>query len=121
KVWFKNATRSMTKEETKEVMGQITQRTKEREEIDTEAKEKVVDDLGGIMAEMSGKDGIQFEPVSGVGDEASFNLSDGGLSVRQGNLTFTVAPYHGEAAPTPNFKGVSPKEMAKVAMENNRE
>ncbi len=119
KRWFEIATKGMTEEEQKKVMGQVAQKTKERVEVDTKAKEKVVDNLLGAMGGMS-KGGIQFEAVSGVGDEAKFQISDGGLWIRLGNLTFVIAAYHGEGAPTPDFKGVSLQEMSKLALENNQ-
>ncbi len=121
KQWFGNATKGMTQEEKKQAMAAIAQGAKDREEVDSKAKEKVVDQLGSAMVELTGSDGIRFESVNGIGDEARFNLSDGGLWVRTGNLTFTVTAYHGPPAPKPNLKNVGLQEMAKAALSANRE
>lgn len=49
-------------------------------------------------------DGIRFEDVDGVGDEARLALTVGAgdLYVRAGNMNFTVAAYSGPAMPRPD-------------------
>jgi hypothetical protein len=119
--WFESATRSMSREEAVQFLQGVTEDAKQREEIDTDAKTKVVDDVGGLLSATVGEDGIQFEPVSGIGDDARVNTSEGSLFVREGHLTFSVAAYHGPTQPAPDLKGVAIKDMAKAALRANKD
>jgi len=119
--WFENATRSMSKEEAVQFMQGATDDAKKREEIDSDTKKKAVDDIGGLLSATVGEDGIQYKSVSGVGDEARVNTSEGSLFVRKGRLTFSVAAYHGPKQPAPNMSGVAIKDMAKVAMQASKD
>jgi hypothetical protein len=119
--WFQNATRSMSKDEAVRLMQGVTEGAKKREEIDTDTKKKAVGDMGDLVAGSVSEDGVQYEPVASVGDEARVNNSDGGLWVRKGNLTFLVAAYYGPDMPPPNMAGVAIKDMAKAAMKANTE
>ena len=121
KQWFANATKGMSQKEVKDAMAAVTRATKEREEVDTKAKEKTVDLMGGALGDAAGAGGFQFETVDGVGDEARLALSDGALWVRTGNLTFVLSAYHGPPAPKPDLKGVGLQEMAKAALAADRE
>lgn len=121
KQWFANATKGMSQEETKEAAAAITRKAKEHEEIDTQAKERTLDKVGDALGGLAGPEGIRFEAVGGVGDEARLDLSDGGLWIRTGNLTFVVSAYHGPPAPKPDLKGVGLQEMAKAALAADRE
>lgn len=119
--WFANATKSMSQEETQKAVAAVTRKTKEREEIDTQAKERTVDKVGDALGGLAGPEGIRFESVGGVGDEARLDLSDGGLWVRVGNLTFVVSAYYGPPASKPDLKKVGLQEMAKAALAAERE
>lgn len=121
KQWFANATKGMSQGEVKDAMAAVTRAAKEREEVDTKAKEKTVDLVGGAVTDAAGPGGFQFESVDGVGDEARLALSDGALWVRAGNLTFVISAYHGPPAPKPDLKGVGLQEMAKAALAADRE
>lgn len=121
KRWFANATKGMSQEEAKQAMAAVADKAKEREEIDTKAKEKAVDQVGDAFVEFAGPDGIQFESVEGVGDEARLDLSDGGLWVRTGNLTFIISGHYGPPAPKPDMTKVGLQEMAKAALAVERE
>lgn len=115
--WFENATHSMSQEEAVQLMQGVTEGAKKREEIDSDIKKKAVDDMGGLLSAIVSEDGVQYEPVSGIGDDARVNTSSGSLWVRKGSLTFSVAAYHGPKQPAPNFTGVAIKDMAKAAMQ----
>jgi hypothetical protein len=119
--WFENATRSMSKDDVVQFMRGVSEDAKKREEIDTKTKEKVVDDMGGLLASTVGEDGIQYEPLSGLGDAARVNTSEGSLWLRKGNLTFLVAAYYGPKQPAPNLAGVPIKDMAKAAMKASKD
>jgi hypothetical protein len=115
--WFESATRSMSKEEAVQFMQGVTEDAKKREEIDSDTKKKVVDDMGGLLSATVSDDGIQYEPVSGIGDNARVNTSEGSLFVRKGRLTFSIAAYHGPKQPAPNMAGVAINDMARAAMQ----
>lgn len=119
--WFENATRSMSQEEAVQFMQGVTENAKRQEAIDTDIKKQAVGDLGGLLSATVSEDGIRYEPVSGIGDDASVNTSEGSLFVRKGRLTFSVAAYHGPKQPTPNLAGVAIKDMAKAAMQASRD
>lgn len=121
KQWFANATKGMSQEEVKQAMAEVTSQAKEREEIDTKTKEQAVDKVGGALTELTGSDGIRFESIDGVGDEARLSLTDGGVWLRTGNLTFVITAYHGPVQPKPDLTGVGLQGMAKAALAANRE
>ena len=111
---FDNATKNMTAEEIKAQMGMVMGKAKESEAIDTAAKDKGVDQVGGMMAAMVPDGGYQYEDVPGVGDAARVLTHDGKLTVLVGNMVFTVGAYKGPAAPAPDLTGVSMQDMDAV-------
>jgi hypothetical protein len=117
--WFDNATRSLSQDEAVQLMKRATADAKERQEIDTDPKKQVLDDMGSLISSTVSEYGIQYEPVSGIGDDARVNTSEGSLWVRKDSVTFLVAAYHGPRQPAPNMKGVAIKDMPKAAMRAN--
>jgi hypothetical protein len=115
--WFENATRSLSQNEAVQLMRGATADAKQQQEIDTDTEKKVLDDMGSLISSTVGDDGIQYEPVSGIGDDARVNASEGSLWIRKNRLTFLVAAYHGPKPPAPNLLGVAIKDMAKAAMQ----
>ncbi len=119
--WFENSTKSVTKEEVRAQMKEVTKRAKEREEIDTDAKKKTADELGDMVAEMTPDDGYTFEDVDGIGDEARQNQEDGTVVVRIDNLIARIQAYKGKTYPVEIKPGTDLKKMAEVAKKAGKE
>ena len=119
--WFERATKTLTKEEVAKQMEEVKARVKERKEIDTKLKEKTADKLTDIATDMTPDEGIVYEDVDGIGDEARANVSDGSIWIRIDNLTFNVAAFKGKAQPPPEIKpGGKPNDMIAAAMEASK-
>lgn len=112
--WLENATRSATKEEMVAQMEQVRGKVKEREEIDTKLKEKTADQLIDVANDMMPDEGVAYEDVEGVGDQARVNLGDGTLWVRVDNLTFNVVGYKGKPQEQPKYTAADMKDIKKV-------
>ncbi|MCA9683496.1 MAG: hypothetical protein KC457_14950 [Myxococcales bacterium] len=112
--WFANATKNKTGEELRAELAMVTGKAKEHESIDTKTKEKTVDQLGGMMGAMMPDAGYQYEDVPGVGDAARVLTHDGKLTVRVGNMVFTVGAFKGQAAPPPDMAAVTSGDMKRV-------
>jgi len=119
--WFANATKGMTREEADRQMDQVTRRAQDHETIDTKTKKRVVGDMGELIKQATSTEGIQYESVEGVGDEARVTTSDGALWVRRGSLTFVVGAYKGTPQPPTDLKGVAVKDMTKKAMQAHKD
>lgn len=93
--YFSAATRSMSREELEEAMKTLQDMSAEDE---SDGQEEVTDGIAsGLM-----QDGIQFEDVEGVGDEARFEPSNGSLHLRKGNLLIDLSAFHGPKMPLPD-------------------
>lgn len=119
--WFERATQSMTKEELAAQMEKVKAKVKERKEIDTKLKKNTADKLTDIATDMTPDEGIVYEDVAGIGDEARVNVGDGSIWIRIDNLTFNVAAFKGKAQPPPDIKlGGKPDDMIAAAMEASK-
>ncbi len=112
---FENSTKNRSKEEIAAAMAKVTEKAKEREEIDTKVKEKTVDQMGGLMADMTPDAGYVYEDVPGVGDQARVEIHEGSLTVRVGNMQFNVHAYKGPGMEIAPYKGGDPKSMIEAA------
>lgn len=56
------------------------------------------------------KDGIRFENVGGIADQARFDASDGTLHLRRGTMVLGVSAFHGPPPTLPTK--VTPETMA---------
>lgn len=124
RTWFENATANKTREEVSSEVAQVTEKAKEHESIDTDMKKETMGVVGGLMAEALPEGGYRYEPVQGIGDEASVSMHDGAIRARVGNLTFTVNAYKGPAQPKPEFDISDMKDLEKLtrkATEANHE
>ncbi|MBT8495199.1 MAG: hypothetical protein KJO07_19290, partial [Deltaproteobacteria bacterium] len=108
--WFGNATKDLTKEEMAAQMQMVKKRVKKRKEIDTKLKKDTADKMVDVATDMLG-DGVSYEDVAGIGDQARINTRDGTLWVRVANLTFTVAGYKGKKMEDPKY---SPADMRNI-------
>lgn len=105
RMYFDNATASRSAEEIRAQLDMVMGEAKKADEIDSEAKAKAVDQVGGAMAGMVPDGGFQYEDVDGVGDAARLLAHEGNLTVLVGNMMFTVDAYAGPAAPKPDMSG----------------
>lgn len=111
---LEKATRSISAEEAKGQLAVVTDMTKEHESIDSAPKEQAVDQVGGLIGAMIPDEGYQYEDVAGVGDAARVLTHDGTLTVRVGNMVFTVSAYKGAAAPPIDLAGIAPTDMKAI-------
>ncbi|MCX4242190.1 hypothetical protein [Paraliomyxa miuraensis] len=118
KTWFGNATKGMSAEEVAEVMGKAKAKMKEDGNLDTKPKEQAAEHIGGALTDLAGKEGFQYDELSGPGDEAALGRSDGIIWIRKGNMTFNVSAYKGVPQPPPTITvGADPKKMIAMATE----
>lgn len=96
---FRSATRGMSSEALDDAMQDVA--AKAREELHGAGAKRAADAVAGTPGSA---DGIVFEDVRGVGDEARMaqTVGAGDLHVRAGNLNFVVAAYSGPAMPSPD-------------------
>lgn len=113
--WLEGATRSATKEEMTAQMEQVRGKVKEREEIDTKLEEKAADQLLDVANDMLPDEGMSYEDVDGVGDQARINVGDGTLWVRVDNLTFNVVGFKGKPQEKIEYTPADMKDIKKVA------
>jgi hypothetical protein len=119
--WFGNATRSVTKEEVTAMMETVKEKAKEREEIDTKLKKKTTDQLADVATGMIADEGIQYEDLEGVGEQARVNVGDGSIWVRVDNLTFTVSAYKGKTMTQPHYASMKPKQIIAASTKASKE
>lgn len=112
--WFEGATRSLTKEEMQAQMEQVRGKVKEREEIDTKLKEKTADQVIDVANDMLPDEGVKYEDVEGVGDQARVSVGDGTLWVRVDNLTFNVTGFKGKPQEQPEYTPADMRDIKKV-------
>lgn len=112
--WLENATQTQTKEQMAAQMQEVKGKVKEREEIDTKLKEKTADTLMDVATDMLPDEGVSYEDVDGVGDQARINTGDGTLWVRVDNLTFNVAAFKGKEMERPAYTAADMKDIKKI-------
>lgn len=92
---FRNATRSMSSDEIADTMAALTD-SAENDHARQDASEGIV---SGLF-----QNGIQFEDVDGLADQARFDTSDGTLQLQQDNLRIKLRVFYGPSMPIPeNF------------------
>ncbi len=96
--WFENATRDVSAEEAQQQLDQAVGAVKDKaakgelgKDVSTSAVDTV---MAGALVGAS-----RYGDIEGIGDQARINLDDGGLWIRVGNLTFSVAAYNGPPKP----------------------
>lgn len=112
--WLENSTQTLTKEQMAEQMQTVKGKLKEREEIDTKLKEETADTLMNVAGDMLPDEGVSYEDVDDVGDQARVNTGDGTLSVRVDNLTFNVTAFKGKRMEQPAYTAADMKNIKKV-------
>lgn len=112
--WLENATQALTKEQMAAQMQEVKGKVKEREEVDTKLKEKTADSLMDVATDMLPDEGVSYEDVDGVGDQARINTGDGTLWVRVDNLTFNVTAFKGKEMEQPEYTPADMKNIKKV-------
>lgn len=88
--YFQASTRSMTLEEIAEATADIRAEAGDDE------------DAAGSLAEGVLQNGIQFEDVDDLADQARIETGDGTLHLQAGNLLITLGAFHGPAMPIPD-------------------
>lgn len=117
KLWFKNSTANKTKEQLDKEIDKVKAEVQKREELDTKFKKKTAGDITDLAKMASPGEGVSYEEVPGVGDEARISNADGTLTVRLGNVTFRLSAYKGPDKPKLKIDPKNLKGMAKAAME----
>jgi hypothetical protein len=112
--WLEKATQTQTKEQMAAQMQEIKGKVKEREEVDTKLKEETADTLLNAATDMLPDEGVTYEDVDGVGDQARINTGDGTLWVRVDNLTFNVTAFKGKEMEQPEYTAADMKNIKKV-------
>ena len=107
---FAGLTKSMTRKEVAEIAANAA--AAEKAEAAGETEGPAADDRKAEAVKSRPMD-IQFEDVAGIGDEARLNMATGTLTVRAGNLLFSVTAYKGARMTPPKTKAGS--DVAKVA------
>jgi len=115
KTWFTNMTKNKTPEEIAAEMEMVKKMAKKHKDIDTDAKKKGVDQVGGLVNAMTPDGGYQYEDVPGVGDAARVKTYDGQITVLVGNMVFNVRAFKGAPSPEIDMKGLIGDTKAIVA------
>lgn len=114
KTWFGNMTKNKTPEELAAEMAKVKEMAKKSDMIDTDAKKKGVDQVGGIINAMTPDDGYQYEDVPGVGDAARVKTYDGQITVLVGNMVFNVRAFKGAPSPEPDMKELASGDVKRI-------
>jgi hypothetical protein len=114
--WFKNATATKTKEQIDAEMEMIKGKAQERKELDTKLKKKTAAGIMDIAKMGTPDEGVRYEDVPGIGDEARISSENGTIW----NLTFNVAAYKGTPEPQLKIDPKNLKDITKRAMENQK-
>lgn len=98
---FRSVTRGMSGADVDQAMAGIKDQVASEGGLDSAGKRKAAD---VVVDGASGSDGIRFEDVEGVGDEARLALTVGAgeLHVRAGNLYFIASAYRGPGMQMPD-------------------
>lgn len=112
--WITNATRSQTKEEISAQLEKVREGVKDSDEVNTKLEEKTADQLMDVANDMLPDEGVSYEDVDGVGDEARVNVGDGTIWVRVDNLTFNVVGYKGPPQKELDLSPADMKDLKKV-------
>lgn len=114
RTWFDNSTKTVSAEELQAQMAKVKELAKEREEVDTKAKDEAVDQVGDVVVGMTPDEGYRYEDVPGVGDAARVQTHEGAVTVLLGNMVFGVRAYKGPPAPPPDAAAVMSGDVKKV-------
>ncbi|RMG95915.1 MAG: hypothetical protein D6705_12550 [Deltaproteobacteria bacterium] len=117
KKWFEGATANRTKEELAAQMDRITKKAQEHEKIDTKSKKRTTKKVGGLMKMAIPEEGISYENLPGIGDEARIASNDGTAIVRVGNVTFRLSAYRCKEKPKVDIVSTDPKKLMARTME----
>lgn len=96
--YFRNATRSMSADEVAGAMKAITKGGDDSDKPDVDVTKNVTNSITSALAQ----NGIQFEDVDGIADQARFELGDGTLHLQKGNLRIRLRAFFGPAMPIPD-------------------
>lgn len=116
---FANATANKTQDEIKADMGKVDKKIEEDATLDSAAKEKVAKTTTSAFAMMT-EQGVTYDPIDGIGDEAKVSSRDGGVWVRVGNAVMTFTAYRGPGKKT-LMKDGRPVSDIKQIMDHERQ
>lgn len=118
--WFKNATANKTKAQLDAEMDSVKAKVQKQKELDTELKKKTAANLTDVAKMGMPDEGVSYQNVPGIGDEARVSNADGAVWVRLRNMTFHVSAFKGPEQPRPEFDPKNIKGIAKAAMESQK-
>lgn len=105
---FRNAARSVSSEEITDTMAVIKEMLDDGDSQNANAQQDAAEGVASGLAQ----NGIQFEDVNGIADQARFDTSDDTLQLQQGNLRIKLRAFHGPAMPIPDE--ITQKTMKKL-------
>lgn len=117
--YFNDVTRGMSGADVAGAFDEIAAQVgKDKDALDTPEKPKAAEML--VDSGKSGSSqGIQFEDVAGLADQARFNVGTGELNVRQGNLVFSLNAYAGDEMTMPDeFSAAALQQASKDWIRN---
>jgi hypothetical protein len=115
--WFGNATASKSKKQLDAEMDVVKERVQESEELDTTVKKKTAADLTELAKRGSPDEGVSYDDVPGLADQAGVSNIDGAIWVRLGNMTFQVSAFKGPDQPKLKIDPKNLKGIAKASMD----
>lgn len=118
--WFKNVTSTKTKEQMNAEMDLVKEKVQERKELDTDLKKKTAASLTDVAKMGTPDEGVRYDDVPGLADEARISSADGVIWTRLGNMTFQIGAYKGPDQPKPEIDPKNLKGIIKAAMENQK-
>lgn len=117
KLWFTNATKSLTKEELDAQLEMVKGKLDDEKMLKRDIEKKTAKSITDIAKMSNPEEGVTYEDVPGIGDEARISSSDGTLWVRLGNFTMQVSAYKGGKQPKPELDPRNTKAFVKATLE----
>ena len=117
KLWFTNATKSLTKEEVDAQFEMVKGKLDDEKMLKRDIEKKTAKGITDIAKMGTPEEGVNYEDVPGIGDEARISSADGTLWVRIGNFTMQVSAYKGGKQPKPKLDPKNTKGFVKATME----
>lgn len=115
--WFSNATKSLTKEELDAQIEMVKGKLDDEKMLEREVEKKAAKSITDIAKMSNPNEGVTYEDVPGIGDEARISSTDGTLWVRIGNFTMQVSAYKGGKQPKPELDPRNTKAFVEATME----
>ena len=91
---YARSTTNQTQDEVEKQMADVAEKAGERPEMDSKAKKDAAKTATSAFAKMT-EEGVTYEPIPGIGDEAKVNSRDGSVWVRIGNAHLIFTAYRG--------------------------